>query len=191
MNQEIEIEFKCLLSKEQFDQLVESFHPGPFATQHNHYFDTADFSLKEAGAALRIREKKGRAEMTLKEPAEVGLLESTVALSIDDVTAALSGGAIPDNDVMAAARKHTGKNAFFHFGTLSTTRAEIDYRGGLLVFDHSTYVNQEDYEIEYEAKDLSAEQTFLALLNSFNIEYKPAKNKIRRFYDAQFQIGGH
>ncbi|OAH59417.1 hypothetical protein AWH48_14860 [Domibacillus aminovorans] len=190
MNQEIEIEFKCLLSKEQFDQLVESFHPGPFTTQHNHYFDTADFSLKEAGAALRIREKNGRAEMTLKEPAEVGLLESTVALSNDDVTASLSGG-IPDNDVMAAARKHTGKNAVFHFGTLSTTRAEIDYKGGLLVFDHSTYVNQEDYEIEYEAKDLSGEQTFLTLLNAFNIEYIPAENKIRRFYHAQFQNGGH
>ncbi|OKL35876.1 CYTH domain-containing protein [Domibacillus mangrovi] len=190
MNQEIEIEFKCLLSKEQFEQLVESFQPGPFATQHNHYFDTADFSLKEAGAALRIREKKGCAEMTLKEPAEVGLLESTVALSIDDVTAALSG-AIPDNDVMATARKRAPVNEFLHFGTLSTSRAEVEYKGGALVFDHSTYVNQEDYEIEYEAKDLSGEQTFLALLNSFNIEYKPAKNKIRRFYDAQFQNGGH
>lgn len=190
MNQEIEIEFKCLLSKEQFDQLIKSFHPGPFTTQHNHYFDTPDFLLKKAGAALRIREKNGQAEMTLKEPAKVGLLESTVVLSKEDVTASLSG-TIPYNDVMAAARKRAGANAFVHFGTLSTKRAELDYKDGLLVFDHSTYVNQEDYELEYEAKDLSGKQTFLTLLNSFNIEYKPAENKIRRFYHAQFQNGGH
>ncbi|OMP67089.1 CYTH domain-containing protein [Domibacillus epiphyticus] len=190
MKQEIEIEFKCLLTKGQFEKLIKAFNPGPFILQHNHYFDTAHFSLKEAGAALRIREKHGQAEMTLKEPAETGLLESTVPLSSEEAASALSGQ-IPANDVMAAARKLAGSDKFIHFGTLSTTRAEMEYKGGLLVFDHSSYRDQEDYEIEYEANDLSGEQTFHSLLTKFDIEYKPAKNKIRRFYNAYIQNGGN
>ncbi|OLN23843.1 hypothetical protein BTO30_02570 [Domibacillus antri] len=189
MKQEIEIEFKCLLTKTQFEQLVKAFKPGPFITQHNHYFDTDHFSLKEAGAALRIREKNGHFEMTLKEPAETGLLESTVSLSAEDAASALSGH-IPENEVAAAARSLAGTDSFVHFGTLSTARAEMAYEGGLLVFDHSTYVNQEDYEIEYEAAGLKGEEIFYALLKEFDIDYKPAENKIRRFYNTNIQNGG-
>lgn len=42
----------------------------------NHYFETPNFSLKEAGSALRIRHKGETYTLTLKQPAEVGLLET-------------------------------------------------------------------------------------------------------------------
>ncbi len=42
----------------------------------NHYFETPSFSLKEAGSALRIRHKGATYTLTLKQPAEVGLLET-------------------------------------------------------------------------------------------------------------------
>ena len=190
MNEEIEIEFKCVVTKAQFDKLVADFEPGPFQNQCNHYFDTPDFLLKKAGAALRIREKNGKAEMTLKEPADTGLLESTVSLTADDVATALNSEP-PDNDVIKRASKRVGAAGFVHFGTLSTSRAEIDYEGGLLVFDHSTYLGQEDYEIEYEASDLSGEAIFRQLLTKYGIGYTPADNKIRRFYQALTQHGGN
>lgn len=190
MKEEIEIEFKCVVTKTQFDQLVAAFDPGPFQQQSNHYFDTPDFLLKEAGAALRIREKGGRAEMTLKEPADTGLLESTVSLSQLEVKDALAG-TLPDNKVISRAAGRAGAANFAHFGTLSTTRAEMAYEGGLLVFDHSTYLGQEDYEIEYEAKDASGEDVFYQLLKKYGIDYTPAENKIRRFYHALTQHGGN
>ncbi|WP_050182749.1 CYTH domain-containing protein [Domibacillus robiginosus] len=190
MNEEIEIEFKCVVTKAQFDDLVAAFNPEPFRHQSNHYFDTIDFLLKEAGSALRIREKGGRAEMTLKEPAETGLLESTVSLSQDEVKDALSGS-LPHNKVINRAAERAGSARFVHFGTLSTTRAEMTYKDGLLVFDHSTYLGQEDYEIEYEAKDASGEDVFHQLLTKYGIDYKPAENKIRRFYHALTQHGGN
>ncbi|MET1029516.1 CYTH domain-containing protein [Domibacillus tundrae] len=190
MNEEIEIEFKCVVTKTQFDELVAAFEPGPFQNQHNHYFDTPDFLLKDAGAALRIREKNSKAEMTLKEPADTGLLESTVLLSKDEVESALNG-TLPDNDVIKRASKRAGAANFVHFGTLSTTRAEMTYGDGLLVFDHSTYLEQEDYEIEYEAKDVSGEAVFHQLLTKYGIDYIPAENKIRRFYRTLTQHGGN
>ncbi|WP_046175373.1 CYTH domain-containing protein [Domibacillus indicus] len=190
MNEEIEIEFKCVVTKAQFDELAAAFEPGPFQVQHNHYFDTPDFSLKDAGCALRIREKNGRAEMTLKEPADTGLLESTVPLASAEAEASLNGR-LPVNDVIKRAAKRAGTAEFVHFGTLSTSRAEIIYQDGLLVFDHSTYLGQEDYEIEYEAKNVSGEKVFHQLLAKHGIDYIPAVNKIRRFYNALTQHGGN
>ncbi|OXS75097.1 CYTH domain-containing protein [Domibacillus enclensis] len=190
MNEEIEIEFKCVVTKTQFETLVAALKPGPFQQQHNHYFDTPDFLLKQAGAALRIREKNSKMEMTLKEPADTGLLESTVPLSKQETEDALKG-LLPDNDVIERAAERSGAANFVHFGTLSTTRAEMSYEGGLLVFDYSTYLGREDYEMEYEAKDASGEAVFHALLTQYDIDYIPAQNKIRRFYEALHQDGGN
>lgn len=190
MNEEIEIEFKCLVTKEEFDRLTAAFDPQPFVSQKNHYFDTPDFSLKNAGCALRIREKSGKAEMTLKQPAETGLLESTVSLTGEEVRLALAGD-VPGNKVIERAAKAAGRKDFAYFGTLETTRAEMSYEGGLLVFDHSRYVGTEDFEIEFEAQDVSGEAVFRKLLADYEIEYKPSENKIRRFYNALKTSGGN
>ncbi len=189
MNEEIEIEFKCLVTKSQFQTLSADLAPGPFLKQQNHYFDTPDFLLKQAGAALRIREKKGKAEMTLKQPAETGLLESTIELPAEEVTAALNGK-LPENDVVFKAGSLAGTTGFVYFGTLATSRAEMPYQNGLLVFDHSSYLGQEDYEIEFEAKNAEGEMVFRHFLQNYAIDYKPAQNKIRRFYQALKQHGG-
>jgi adenylate cyclase len=70
------------------------------------------------------------------------------------------------------------------FGTLSTNRAEKTYKNGLIVLDHSRYINKEDYEIEYEVPD--AEEglaAFHELLASMQIPLRKTPNKIKRFYD--------
>lgn len=50
----------------------------------NHYFETPDFSLKEAGSALRIRHKGETYTLTLKQPAEIGLLETHQVVTEDE-----------------------------------------------------------------------------------------------------------
>lgn len=49
MTQEIEIEFKNLLTKSEFQKLSEALgmKKHDFKRQINHYFDTKDFSLKQ------------------------------------------------------------------------------------------------------------------------------------------------
>ncbi len=190
MSKQLEIEFKNMLTKEEFQTLTKAFNVNEeaFHTQKNHYFDTADFSLRDAKSGLRIREVADRFECTLKEPAAgIGLTETTDLLQADHVQAVLAG-----KETLHAEEVHerlqflnVSEEKLQLLGTLSTTRAEINYKEGLLVFDYSQYANTEDFELEYE---VSNEQTgriiFEQLLQQFHIPVRQADKKVARFVKA-------
>lgn len=76
-----------------------------------------------------------------------------------------------------------------YFGTLRTSRAEIPYKNGLLVLDHSFYLGAEDYELEYEVTDANeGAKYFEQLLMELDIKKKPTENKIRRFYKRKYTL---
>lgn len=191
MSQQLEIEFKNMVEREDFKRLADAFHlrPEDFQVQHNHYLDTEDFLLKQSGRALRIREKNGSFELTLKEPAADGLLETNQAINQPQSKALLAGAAFPDGPVKRALQcVITDFTNLKHFGTLSTRRAEVEFKGGLLVFDNSLYLNKEDYEVEYEATEKkSGEKIFKDFLRSYQIPLWPADNKVRRFYNEKLR----
>ncbi|MBM7702549.1 CYTH domain-containing protein [Metabacillus iocasae] len=190
MKQEIEIEFKNLVTKQEFEQLLSHFKisESDFAAQDNHYFDTRAFSLKDRGAALRIRYKKGRYVLTLKQPHEKGLLETHESLTEDEAQAFLHGQAEVTGKISELIELMDIDVAdLVYFGTLTTQRMETPYEGGLLVFDHSLYLGKEDYEIEYEVTDAKQGKTkFEQLLQSFQIPIRETENKIRRFYREKY-----
>jgi uncharacterized protein YjbK len=189
MNQEIEIEFKNLLLKEEFHSLLKeySISENQFIIQQNHYFDTASFSLKEKGAALRIRYKKDSYTLTLKQPLSEGILETHQTLTVKEANEMLSGGALVTGDVYTVVETlgiNPGEIQFL--GTLETNRAEINYKDGLLVFDHSRYLYTEDFEIEFEAKNYTqGQKDFLDFLTHHGIPTRHTDNKIRRFFNKK------
>lgn len=189
MSQNIEIEFKNMLTKEEFNQLKSHFQvkSSDFIKQENHYFDTLDFALKEKGCALRIREKKGRFEMTLKQPHPEGLLETNQILSDEQANVLLNGGQIMDGIVKAQITTlNVNTDDIQYFGSLITDRVEFPYLEGLLVLDFSSYLNVQDYEVEYEVSNRDiGESTFLNLLSKLNIPIRKSKNKVRRFYEEK------
>jgi uncharacterized protein YjbK len=189
MSQNIEIEFKNILTKEEFNQLKSHFQvkSSDFIKQENHYFDTLDFALKEKGCALRIREKKGRFEMTLKQPHPEGLLETNQILSDEQANVLLNGGQIMDGIVKAQITTlNVNTDDIQYFGSLITDRVEFPYLEGLLVLDFSSYLNVQDYEVEYEVSNRDiGESTFLNLLSKLNIPIRKSKNKVRRFYEEK------
>ncbi|HZG72253.1 MAG TPA: CYTH domain-containing protein [Chondromyces sp.] len=191
MSTELEIEFKNLLTKEEFDRLLEEFNvkKDQFILQHNHYFDTALFQLKEEGCALRIREKAGRYELTLKQPVEEGLLETNQHLTEEEAMQLLEKGIFPNGTVKETLSLLLDKQPNVqHFGTLSTHRAELSYEGGLLVLDCSSYFDCTDYELEYEVKERkSGEKIFLALLETYEIPLRKTDNKIKRFFKEKIR----
>ena len=65
---EIEIEFKNLLTENQYDALYEKYDlsNSEEIINKNFYYDDADESFKKIGAALRIRYTNKKTEMTLK-----------------------------------------------------------------------------------------------------------------------------
>ena len=189
MSQNIEREFKNMLTKEEFNQLKSHFQvkSSDFIKQENHYFDTLNFALKEKGCALRIREKKGRFEMTLKQPHPEGLLETNQILSDEQANVLLNGGQIMDGIVKAQITTlNVNTDDIQYFGSLITDRVEFPYLEGLLVLDFSSYLNVQDYEVEYEVSNRDiGESTFLNLLSKLNIPIRKSKNKVRRFYEEK------
>ncbi|WP_433748972.1 CYTH domain-containing protein [Falsibacillus pallidus] len=189
MSKEIEIEFKNLLNKNEFESLKKSLgiEDRSFTSQVNHYFDSEDFKLKEMGSALRIRMKNDKAVLTFKEPAEVGLLETHQPIEANELEIYLKGHPFPPGDVVdRLAELSIDMDSLNYFGTLQTNRAEADYNGGLLVLDHSSYLNCEDYEVEYEVKDFhSGKNLFNQLLEEHQIPIRETDNKIKRFYLAK------
>lgn len=188
MPEELEIEFKNMLTKEEFQRIKDQFSltESNFSLQKNHYFDTPSNELRENQCALRIREKNGRFEFTLKQPAEEGLLETNQPVTEEDTLKMLKQGIIPPGEVSDALQKlGVGMKKFLHFGTLSTSRAETGYKDGLMVLDYSFYLNNEDYELEYEVKESKpGKENFYHFLESMDIPIRPADNKIKRFLRA-------
>ncbi|OIK08542.1 CYTH domain-containing protein [Bacillus sp. MUM 13] len=186
MDQHIEIEFKNLLSQEEFNKLTNYFNvkESDFVLQENHYFDTSDFALKNQKSALRIRVKQGKHELTLKQPARDGLLESNQQLTPMQAEAFLKGEGFPEGEIQQLLISvNVEPQQIEFFGTLKTSRFEFPYKNGLLVLDHSHYLGTEDFEMEYEALSRpEGQEIFSTLLETLQIPERMTENKVKRFY---------
>ncbi|WP_404451751.1 CYTH domain-containing protein [Virgibacillus necropolis] len=187
MAQEIEIEYKNLLTEEEFKQLLNHFtFPESGTWQTNYYFETKDFSLKAKGAALRIREKAGKYVLTLKEPHTDGLLESHDRLTEGEASRWINGDPIEKSQVgkqlhLLGIRLHD----LVYYGKLETKRYETNYQGTLLVLDYSTYNGRSDYELEIEAQTKEDGLNMLhSIIDIYGITEKDTPNKIKRFFTS-------
>ncbi|EKN68828.1 hypothetical protein BABA_12276 [Neobacillus bataviensis LMG 21833] len=190
MSQNIEIEFKNMLTHIEYERLLKAFNidKSQIFSQENHYFDTVDFALKSTGAALRIRKKADAFEMTLKQPAAVGLLETNQKISENQACNSIKLGKLPSGEIQQLIEdQKISFSKIQYFGLLTTNRAEVEYKNGLLVLDHSSYLTKEDYELEYEVENYSEGlKVFKELLAQFMIPERKTDNKIRRFYQQKY-----
>lgn len=188
MTQEIEIEFKNMITKKEYTSLLTSYQlsSNDIKTQQNDYFDCLTFTLRDKGAALRVRQKKNDFVLTLKEPAEEGLLETHQVISLETFQSIKETGELPKGKVSKQVNKLGLTDNLLHLGSLTTHRAEVELSTGLLVLDHSEYLGCVDYELEFEVTDYEqGEQAFHQLLEEHGIEIRKAKNKIQRFFIAK------
>lgn len=191
MGRNIEIEYKNMLSKENFNRILHCFHISEkeFVTQKNYYFDTKELSLGQIKSALRIREVNSHFELTLKKTATVGILEINQDLSFDQAQALLKAKAFPEGEVRDELLSMGISPATLEYkGMLQTDRAEVPFTQGQLMFDHSKYLGKDDYEVEFEVDKhyiLQGESDFHRLFNELNIPFVKADNKIKRFFDAK------
>ncbi|TWT12365.1 CYTH domain-containing protein [Streptococcus sp. sy004] len=179
----LEIEYKTLLTKDEFKRLELLFSHVPQITQTNYYFDTADFQLKKHRLSLRIRTFSQSAELTLKIPQDVGNLEFNAELSLEKAKELIRTGHFPINTVtqpiLDAGIDLSKLNLL---GNLTTIRRESQIDIGLIALDSNRYAQIKDYELELEVNDASkGEADFQAFLDKYNINYKFAKSKLARF----------
>lgn len=177
----LEIEFKTLLTKEEYDSLRDFFKEQPPIRQTNHYIDTPDQAIRNHQMALRIRTLADRAELTLKVPQEAGNFEYNQALTFDQVEDFLSKKKLPQGEIASFLTDLGIPLATLDvWGSLETERREKRIPKGLLAFDRSRYNSIEDYELEMEVDAASDEAYFHEFLKEKQIEYKPAKSKVAR-----------
>lgn len=181
MKQELEIEFKNLVSEQEFTSLTQAFAITNFHEQTNTYFDTATGKLKSLGGALRIRQKAELCECTLKlpNPDGAGLFEFTQQLPHKPVSLALLNQA---EQVLTYLQQYDiWSHELKMLTSLTTKRCEIPYRGGILVFDESFYNTQHDFEIEFEYPSfIEGQNIFQELLTTYNIPFRETPSKIKR-----------
>ena len=183
MSNAIEIEAKALINVEDYRKLVKRFPESPRYTQTNHYIDTDDLALAKAGIALRIREKNGLFELTMKTPLSQGLLEKSVPITMNEFCALRDFGEFPKCDLRRFLTMLDFNVDDLHILTsLSTERIDVEYEGGLLSIDRNAYSGKVDYEVELEFNNLDGAKKILgALLEECGIPYTFSKiSKTRR-----------
>lgn len=187
MSQEIEIEYKNLLTKEEFNRLLASFpFPKESQCQVNYYFETKDFSLRKNKSALRIRKKNKTYTLTLKQPHPEGLLETNDRLTKQEAINWMEGNIKPKQHTTHQLHQlGISPHHLIFYGYLETERRELLYKDVLLVLDYSTYNNHSDYELEIEApsKEIGLNM-FNKILGKYHIQKKDTPNKIERFFST-------
>lgn len=179
------MEYKNLLTEAEFKRLLDGLpFPEKAQRQVNHYFETADFALKESGAALRIREKDDTFTSTLKEPHPKGLLETHDTLTQQEAYSWMNGTVtLKQNIAKRMTDKHISADNLTYYGRLTTERRELNYNDVLLVLDYSAYHGYDDYELEIEAQSEAAGvKTMDQIMHHFNINKRHTPNKIQRFF---------
>ena len=181
---EIEIEFKNLLTENQYDALYEKYDliNSEEIINKNFYYDDADESLKKIGAALRIRYTNKKTEMTLKIKGETQNVEINVPLDERYPKEPTVLPILPNEIISELERMNVKIKTPMLIQRIETLRHEVTLEEGLLVLDKTTFIKDiVDYELEFETKDYETGlAAFEKLLEENNIDKNPAKPKIAR-----------
>ena len=179
MNKNKEIEFKTLITKEQYYSLLNEFNlSNNIFSQTNHYFDTENTDLIQEQTVLRIRQKCNNYKLTKKTRALVGADETHIFLSKEKAEEMLKNGF--DASIIGLPYQVS------KVAELTTYRASSHYKNGKIFFDRSEYYGKVDYEIEYEVDEINqGKKDFKEFLDSHNIEYKESIRKSKRAFDMK------
>lgn len=186
MSTQIEKEFKNLLTKEEYEQLLVHYQLDESAAIHqtNTYYDTDDRQLQSLKMGLRIRTYDDDAELTLKVLLQENeQLEITDVLSLVEANQLISDKKIKNAGHVASMLKkeNIDLDRLKPVGQLSTVRHTFSGEGGVYFLDKSYYQDQKDYELEFETEDL---EKGLILFNTFltyhEIKERKTTQKIQR-----------
>lgn len=180
MKSNIEKEYKLLVTKEQFYNLLKQYPDIKFDTQINYYIDTEDTAIRNLHGAMRIRHVHDMYIFTLKLPSKDGLLE------FEKEVQSTSLEVLHDKDIQQLFQKYHIHGTFKYLTTLTTQRAIYHTEYAELCFDINTYHGITDYEIEYEyKKEHDGIIAFQEILKSIQVTYTSnCDAKIKRALDS-------
>ena len=165
MSNAIEIEAKALITQDEYRKIVKAFPECRRYSQTNYYIDNDERILAKEGIALRIREKGGIYELTLKTQLSQGLLEKTKTIGMNEFTNLRDFGDFPHGDLeQFLIMLDIDVTQLKILTSLTTERVDVPYKGGLLSIDRNVYSGITDYEIEFEYNNLEGAKAIMARL---------------------------
>lgn len=171
MKVNIEKEYKMLLSKQQFDKIVENEELS-LVIQDNYYYETG-----KENAGLRIRNIEDLYIMTYKIYENGKVIE--YEYQVNDAN-------IENEHILKFLKKQNIEEKPKLLGILQTSRYYKKLKKGEIALDRNLYLNKIDYEIEYEVYDEgSDEQELIDFLSKHKIDYiENKKTKYQRFKEV-------
>lgn len=186
MNQMIEIEYKILLTKEIYNQILNDYQK----QIHKDYIQTNYYLthplLQQKAFMLRIREKNNKLEMTLKRPYQGHRLETNIPITYEDKQRIVHHQMINNEIIDILQKEGIDPLSLQQLFSLTTHRHDIVLPDGILSIDKNTYLNQTDYELEFEVSDeQKGYEMFLKIIEPYHLHYHGnCKSKIRRVLDS-------
>lgn len=168
MHTNLEIEYKTMVTKEQFEKMILSYPNHQIIHQTNTYFKA---NQSNGRSAIRIREINGIYLFTLKVPQKNGVLEKEMQVkgnSPDDLN---------EPEILTCLNSFNLKGPYIQEGILHTERHLIIDEYGQLCLDKNSYGNTIDYEIEFEVKGEpnAGYDRFMKILKDHQIDFIPSR----------------
>ncbi len=170
MNKSLEIEYKLLITKKQYETIINNYPSHSSYVQINYYFDTFNESLRKKRYMLRIRKKDHTYEFTLKKRGEsiIGVDEYNEIVD-DNFFQNLKNHRHVDSQILdMLSREGICIDDLQLQHQLKTTRLDIPYANGVISIDKNEYLDTVDYEIEYE---VSTSKGAISIFNKFLAPY--------------------
>jgi uncharacterized protein YjbK len=186
MNEQIEIEYKILLNKDIYLQIIEDFKNYIINDyiQTNHYLIHP--LLQEKRYMLRIREKNNQYELTLKRPVGEHRLETNIDIDENIKNKILNHEEVHNEIFNILNNEGIKQEELQNLFSLTTHRIDIALNEGILSVDENHYLNITDYELEYEVNDQDkGYQRFIQIINQYHLKYNHnCESKFKRALDA-------
>ena len=183
MKTNLEIEYKTLLTKDEYDRVLAYFRNAKIVKQTNYYYQSKNRLNKKIAA--RIRQIDQNFELTFKIKQKKGKLEVNFEVPNNSVDH------FKRPDVLEFLLSHNYTDDWNYIGELHTTRHVIQDIYGEICIDYNQYLDIEDYELEYEVNNEFEQLAFaryLDLLKQFSIQNNKAKAKFHRFVITKFDL---
>ncbi len=180
MLNQIEKELKLLVTKEQFNKIINSYEFSKPWKQTNTYYDTEDNDIKIKGGAMRIRKIGDKKIFTLKIRIDfITLHEYEKEINCETIEE------IQDEEILSWISKLNLTKPVHKTISFDTYRQVFENDKAELCADQTIFNGSHtDYEIEYEYKvEHNGIQEFNKILNNFGLSYeKNCPSKIARAF---------
>lgn len=182
METQLEIEFKMLIEDTMYTKILEDYQTKITNTYQQTNYYLSHPILDDLKYMLRIREKENTYELTLKQKAKVGNIETNCMIT-KEIKEQICNHEFVDNEIFTILKQYDiDPTTLQCHVSLTTLRSDILLPEGILSLDKNSYLGMEDYEIEFEVQDFqTGKEAFLKLIEPYGLIYTTnCSSKIQR-----------